>query len=161
MATQRALASRTSRPAAASASGARRPARSSSRGGSECYRCGERGHRVKDCPVKPSRRPKHGNEKPKCWRCGLSTHILRDCPDPPSRVSYAGAEGGDSSAAPFTPCNPVAAVAHAMSAPYYPPRRVLGWMEVDEEGVVVDGGEVPRGFYLEDVVREPSSSARE
>ena len=91
MATRRALASRLSRPATASASsastsGTRRPTRSSSRGGSECYRCGEKGHRVKDCPVKPSRRPRHGQEKPKCWRCCSTTHILRDCPDPPSRV---------------------------------------------------------------------------
>ena len=157
MATRRALASRLSRPAApsisaASTSGTQRPAGRSSRGGAECYRCGERGHRVRDCPVKQSRRPKQ--DRSTCWRCGSSSHTLRDCPKPPPRASCAGAEAAESSAAVPAPSVPVSAAASVS-------RRVIGWAEVDEDGRVIDRGEVPRGFYLEDVAREPAPSTRE
>ena len=157
MATRKALASRLSRPAAASVSaastsGTQRSAGQSSRSGAECYRCGEKGHRVRDCPVKQSRKPKQ--DKSACWRCGSSSHVLRNCPRPPPRASCMDAEAEDSSAEAPAPSTSVAA-ATVM------PVGVIEWQEVKPDGRVIDWGEVPRGFYLEDVDREPAPSTQE
>ena len=64
------------------------------------------------------------------------------------------AEADDSSAEAPAPSTSVAA-ATVM------PVGVIGWQEVKEDGRVIDLGEVPRGFYLEDVDREPAPSTQE
>ena len=166
VATQRAVGGRESRPStsrvsAAAPRSAGRPARSGSRGGAECYRCGERGHRVKSCPVKPSRRPTPTVERgPRCWRCGKGDHVIRDCPEPPPLAS-AAASGGSPvrSDPPAVPSTSAAGIAAAVTR--RPSVRLTGWMEVDEEtGKVVRVGG-PEGFYLEDAVRGTASSPRE
>ena len=159
MATRRALANRLSHPGSAphstaSTSGPQRPTGRSSRGSAQCYRCGERGHRVRDCPVRPSRKPKQ--DGPASWRSGSSSRVLPDHPRPPPRASAAGAEGHATSAAVPAPSTPVAAAAPVR-------KRVIGWAEIDEDGRIIKQGRggIPPGFYLEDADRETAPSTQE
>ena len=46
-----------------------------------CFRCGKSGHRVRECPVKSSWRPK-STARYACWGCGSLGHLLCDCVSP-------------------------------------------------------------------------------